>query len=330
MGVSATLFLVVVSVLDVGEVLTRLGSLNGGWVAIGIGLSTVQVIVLAWRWRLTASRLGADLSMAEAVREYYLSIFLNQVLPGGVSGDISRAWRHARASATTGPAVRAVILERASGQVVMTLVALASIVSLLLTAQVTHPRFSTLAAFGTGSAIIMTTTMGIAAVWRVLSLRTASSHPTVAGAGTSMVTRLWADTHRAILDREVLPIQLVTAILLVASFIAVFLVAARTIGVDTPLLRLAPLVTPLLMTMLIPISIAGWGIREGAAATLWAIAGLTPEDGVAISVAYGFLVLIGSAPGALVLMERRGLGRTAHPSPGESDGTEVEAPDRAR
>ena len=51
---------------------------------------------------------------------FILPILLNQVLPGGVTGDVSRAWRHARTDAPAGPAVRAVVLERLSGQVVMT------------------------------------------------------------------------------------------------------------------------------------------------------------------------------------------------------------------
>ena len=54
--------------------------------------------------------------------------------------------------------------------------------------------------------------------------------------------------------------------------------------------------------MLIPVTVAGWGLREGAAAVLWGAVGLAAADGVVVSVAYGLLVLIGSLPGALFLM----------------------------
>ena len=86
------------------------------------------------------------------------------------------------------------------------------------------------------------------------------------------------------------------------SYVLVFLVSARAVGIETPLGTLVPLIPPVLMTMLIPVSVAGWGVREAAAAALWAGAGLTPEDGAAVSVAYGLLVLVSSAPGLLVLM----------------------------
>jgi len=61
-----------------------------------------------------------------AMREYYLAGFLNQVLPGGVVGDVNRAWRHARAPVgeplsgkATRAIVHAVMLERLSGQLVL-------------------------------------------------------------------------------------------------------------------------------------------------------------------------------------------------------------------
>ena len=95
--------------------------------------------------------------------------------------------------------------------------------------------------------------------------------------------------------------QLGSAVLVVASHIVVFLIAARAVGAEAPLATMLPLVAPVLMTMLIPVTVAGWGIREAAAAALWGLAGLTPADGAAISVTYGVLVLVSSAPGLVVL-----------------------------
>ncbi len=54
--------------------------------------------------------------------------------------------------------------------------------------------------------------------------------------------------------------------------------------------------------MLVPAPVAGWGVREATAAALWGAVGLTVVDGVAISAAYGILVLVSSLPGALVLL----------------------------
>jgi hypothetical protein len=87
----------------------------------------------------------------------------------------------------------------------------------------------------------------------------------------------------------------------VSTYLATFVIAAKAIGIETPVIVLLPLVSPVLVTMVIPVTIAGWGVREGSAAILWGSVGLAPVDGVAISVAYGILVLLSTLPGSVVL-----------------------------
>jgi uncharacterized membrane protein YbhN (UPF0104 family) len=278
--VSAGVLFLLTRVVDFGLVLDRLRTLSPGWVALGLALSLAQALILAWRWRFTAGRLTLELPLGIALTEYYLGNFLNQVLPGGVVGDASRAWRHARHEPAPGPAVRAVVLERASAQMVMTSVA---IVSVALLPGVSGVVRASVAGLGLAGLTALT----------VLVLRTSSDSPT---------GRLARDARRAVFSRGALPFQAVTAAAVVASYISMYLIAAAAVGVDTPAPTLAPLVAPVLMTMLLPVSVAGWGIREAAAAALWGGVGLTPEDGVAISVAYGAMVLLSTTPGAVVLI----------------------------
>lgn len=296
LAVSAALLWLVSRQVDVGDVVDRLGTLRPGWVAVALVISVLQVVTLSWRWRYTAGRLGIELPMRVAVGEYYLSILLNQLLPGGVLGDVSRAWRHARTDAPTGSAVRAVVLERASSQLVMTLTALASVLCL---------PWAPLPARA-GVALVGVTVVGLGLLW--LARRRTRAPDSLAG-------RLWGDTHRALLSRDALAPQFGSAVLVVGSYIAVFLVAARAVGVVTPLARTLPLVAPVLMAMLVPMTVAGWGIREVVATTLWSLAGMSPEDGAAISVAYGLIVLVSSAPGviSLVSVVRGGPDRRARP-----------------
>ena len=287
--VSAALLLLVARLIDIGEVVARLAELRWGWVVLGLAISVLQVLALAWRWVYTAGRLGIELPLSRAVAEYYLGVLINQIFPGGISGDVARAWRHARTDQPARPVVTAVALERASGQVMMTAVAIVSLLSLPWAPSAARMALGVL----------------LAAV-ALLLVRTLTREPLHAPSG-----RLREDARKALLEGKALPVQWVSAALAVASYIAVFLVASRAVGVETPLVRLLPLVAPVLMTMLIPITVAGWGIREAAAATLWGLAGLTPADGAAVSVAYGLLVLASSLPGVLALtLPPGGRGRT--------------------
>ncbi len=291
-GLSIALLLALAWWLDVAQIVARLGQMRAGWVFAALALSVIQVLVSAWRWRFTAGRLGIVLPFGQAVREYYLSMFVNQVLPGGVVGDVSRAWRHAAAQRLTtssgGPAIRAVVLERLSGQLVMVGVASASVLTLLV---------------GSGDAAWVVVLAGLGLVVAVRQWVKAPSRDDD-DAPSSRLGRLWHDTKTALLTGTALPIQVASSAVVVGTYVAIYLMASLAVDVDTPLRTLLPLVAPVLVAMLIPASVAGWGVRETAAALLWDAAGLTSEDGVVISIAYGLLSLVSSLPGCVVLLRR--------------------------
>jgi uncharacterized membrane protein YhiD involved in acid resistance len=54
--------------------------------------------------------------------------------------------------------------------------------------------------------------------------------------------------------------------------------------------------------VVIPLSIGGWGLREGAAAWAFAAAGLGAAAGVTIATLYAVLMLAAVAPGAGLLV----------------------------
>lgn len=275
--------------LEPGEVVDAVGPLAPGWMLLALALTLPQVLLSAWRWRLTSSRLGLPLGWGRALREYYLALFLNQVLPGGVAGDAARAWRHSRDSGRRGSAWRAVIIERASGQLALLLLTLLVVALSPLWQGLLGEALASLSSplvLGVASLLVL---LGVPVTRRLLR------RPPVALAG------LGGDLRRSLLASSVWPRQLAGSLLVVLSYALVFVCAARTIGVTLPLGTLLALVPPVLMAMVIPLSFAGWGLREGAAALVWGLAGLAPAEGVAVSMAYGLLVLVASLPGALCL-----------------------------
>ncbi len=319
---SPAILAAVLTFVDFSDVLARLAALRPGWVVAALVVAALQTLLSAWRWRFTAGRLGVELSAPAAVREYWLAGFLNQVVPGGVVGDVTRAVRHARAGdvGRAGPrgengagrrAVHAVVLERLSGQVVVAAAALASAVVLLT------PVPGWWVAAATAAALL-----------GAVVVRSARGRATAA-----IAPGFRADAHRALLHRDAFPTQLATSSAVVGSYVTVYLIAARAVGVETPFPIMLPLVTPVLLAMLVPVSVAGWGVREGAAAAIWSATGLAAADGVAISVAYGLIVLASTLPGAVVLaLDGFGGGVGAGPGAGREAGlrTGDAAPDDHR
>jgi hypothetical protein len=105
-----------------------------------------------------------------------------------------------------------------------------------------------------------------------------------------------------------LPVQIGSSLVVMSSYLGVFLCLAWGAGyVDTwaEAGLIVGLGSILLLSMVIPLTVAGWGIREGAAALIWPMAGLPAEQGVALSVGYGALVLVSSLPGVVFLFTSR-------------------------
>ncbi len=292
--------------LDVAALVAEIGNLAPGWALVALLLTLPQVAISAWRWRFTARLLGLPLSRRAAFADYYLATFLNQLLPGGVMGDVTRAWRHASASGARRPAIRSVIIERVSGQLVLWLIALLALAMPIWHAplnQTGHAVMAMLTAVDGRTWITMTVVVSAAAL---LLIRPGRRQPAIVKRLAQRLTAgLGHDLARTLTDTRAWPRQLLASLLVVASYIAVYSCAARAIGTDIAFTTLLALIPPVLLAMALPLSVAGWGLREGAAALVWAGVGLPAEQGVAISMAYGLLVLVSSLPGGAFLLRGR-------------------------
>jgi uncharacterized membrane protein YbhN (UPF0104 family) len=269
-----------------GLVVDALGRIDG-WSLVAVsGIALLTTACTSWRWVLVARGLGLCLSLREAVIASYRSQFLNVSLPGGVLGDVHRGLSQGRDSGEVGPAMRSVIWERSSGQAVQ--LCLAGLALLVVPSPV---RSQLLAA----PAILATA--AIATVLAVALLATRRSRSRV-GHGVRAVT---TDVRRAVLGRRTWPGVVGTSIVAIAGHVATFLIAARTAGIVASPVGLIPLAFVVLLAMALPINLAGWGAREGAAAWAFGAAGLGAVQGFATAVVYGGLVLVASLPGAAIL-----------------------------
>jgi Lysylphosphatidylglycerol synthase TM region len=124
--------------------------------------------------------------------------------------------------------------------------------------------------------------------------------------GRSRLTRaaraVSADLRHGLLARDVWPQLTLASVLVVAGHTATFVIAARVAGCTAPLGELVALLMVVQTAVVIPLSIGGWGPREGAAAWAFAAAGLGAATGVTVATVYAVLMLAAVAPGAGLLL----------------------------
>jgi glycosyltransferase 2 family protein len=283
--------------LGSGPFLHGISTIDGWSLAVGAAISVPTTTCCAWRWRRIARGLGVGLPLHTAILAYYRSQFLNTALPGGVLGDVHRGLVHGRDTGETGRALRSVGWDRVIGQVVQILITL---VVLLVFPSPFRSSVSGLAAALAAVLLI---------VVLVARFRPGNRPPRWA----RVVRAARADLRTGLLARGSWPGIGLASAGAVTGYVATFLVAARTAGATAPMTQLLPLALFVLVATAIPVNIAGWGPREGAAAWAFAAAGLGADLGVATAVVYGVIVLVASLPGAVVLLvtwlQRREPGR---------------------
>jgi uncharacterized membrane protein YbhN (UPF0104 family) len=280
--------------LGTGAFLDGLRVLDAGALLAALGIGAATTLLSAWRWCLVARGLGMRLTLKDATADYYQALFLNAALPGGILGDVGRAVRHGKGEGDLGRGVRAVVLERTAGQIVLLLVGVAVLVS------VPSPVFDLLAAHGPLAAAVAggVATAGVLIFFGLRRLRAGRSK--AAGAARTGMSEIRA----GLLSRRNGPGVLLASAAVLAGHLATFMVAARAAGSAASLVELAPLLLLALIAMGLPVNIGGWGPREGVMAWAFGAAGLSAAQGLTIAVAYGILAFVAAAPGAAVLVAR--------------------------
>jgi len=244
-----------------------------GWLALAVGALVAQIFLSALRWRVTARALGQNLPLLWAMQEYALSVAANTFLPGGVLGDLGRIFR-SRNMGWQGRgwrnAAASVVIERLTGQVAM--------LGLMVLALGLW--------WGAKGAALICATLGLC--WGVLRY-----WPKLRG----LLGQAWCGA-------DVWPAQLgLTLAILVANLVG-FWAAAQAVGVGLEMRAALVLIPVTLLAMLLPVSLNGWGLREGVAAALWPLWGITAPQAVAASILFGLACMAAALLSLLPLLPR--------------------------
>ena len=274
------------------------------WPAVvaAVTLTALTTVCSAWRWRVAAQALGLGIGLPAAVRSYYRSMFLNSVLIGGVLGDVHRGVAHGRRGGSVALALRAVVWERLSGQVIQAMVTAVVLLALPSPVRPALPYILAGVAGAVGCAVLVSRRAD-----RRGRSRLARAARTVA-----------ADLRHGILAPHVWPQLALASVLVVAGHTATFVIAARVAGSTAPLGELLALLLVVQTAASVPLSVGGWGPREGVAAWAFAAAGLGAATGITVATVYAVLTLTAVAPGAGLLLGNAVRSRRYQGQPAES------------
>ena len=276
--------------VNVGAVTDRLSRLQPGWMVIAIFLLIAQVAFLAARWQKIATACGANLDFGPALQLSFIAVFFNQVLPSTIGGDGARIWFFARKGAGWARATYSVLLDRIVGLLVLALIV---IVCLPWTMKLIHDPIARtgllLVGFGAVVAAVIFVLIGTRFQhWleRWVLLRHLSA--------ASKVATTLCSSPRSI--GYVIACSIAVHLITIVSAWCCVKAIAAPVSFEQVLM----LLPPVLMISTIPVSIAGWGVRESSMIAAFAFAGLAESDGLTLSVLFGAACFVVGLAGGIV------------------------------
>jgi uncharacterized membrane protein YbhN (UPF0104 family) len=287
-AVSAALLYFALRRIQLDMIGERLKDLDPTWLVAAVAIGLLQTAISALRWRRITGLCGGALPQGQALRFNMIAAFFNQVLPSTIGGDAARIILAAHAGNGWRKATYSVLLDRFIG-----LLVLASLVTAGLYwsfGLISNPigRLVLLAA-GLGSlaaaaAFLALGSLPILARWRL----------------TRRLAELAELARNILLSRNAAPTVLLLSLLIHLSTAAVAWSAARSVAAQLSYLDALLLVLPVMLIVTIPISIAGWGVRESALVLAFSYAGLPESDGLLVSVLMGGAMFAVGILGGLV------------------------------
>ena len=297
--ISIALLIAVAHYIGSAEIFAQMKLIHWPVSVAVVMLLASHVLFVTPRWSNILTALRYPIKSASLIGSVFLGFLFNQVLPTAVGGDVLRAWRAHQLGVPIVIAIHSIILDRMSGIVAVLL----GITVLLPFADPLAARSGLLWSVGTlagGGFIAFICLWGLG--------RLPSFTIPVVGALQRALVGLNTSTFVLLTNLRASIVVLVLAG--IGQLIPVFAIGllANELGAQIPPLDITIITFGAMLAAAVPVSVAGWGIREGALVYLFGMYGVPPQTAFAISILFGVSLIVASTPGVLVLL-------AGHPAP---------------
>jgi uncharacterized protein (TIRG00374 family) len=280
--------------IDLAAALSLLARIPLVDLAVVGGILVAQQFFTSLRLRRLVASLGKGISVRTAMDAVFIGVFFSQTFISFIGGDAMRVWRLTTRGVDLSLAARAVLLDRVAGFVA--LIGLIAGCLPFLYSILPDPSMRT----GLGLALAL----GLFATIFFLALsRTPESLRKV------RVLRLLADvSHQTVAiaknPANVFPLLSLSLVVQVMNVVAIYAIALG-LNASVSFANLVILIPPVLLLAMLPISFAGWGVREGAMVVALGLVGVSAELSVAISICFGLALIVIGLPGGLLWFFQR-------------------------
>ena len=262
------------------DVINTFKLININYILLIILISIIQYLLSAYRWMYISKYTDLNISFSNSIRFYYISTFMNNILPGGIFGDIFRIYYHAENKKEIfkiGKSFQSVIFERLSGQIML----LSFFIISLSLYFILNQKY-------TAFLYLFIPFLIVFYIFKyIYKLKL----------GRYIYQMKYGKNFLKVFTGEVFWRHIILSFFVVISYILIYIISAISLGLNIDYFAFLVFSPIILFSMTLPVSIGGWGVRELTALLIAFLLGLSASVSISVAIIYGVLNLLCSLPG---------------------------------
>lgn len=302
-AITVGLIAYVFSKVNLKAVAASLAAANPWLILLALGFYIVAITINGLKWHVLLKALDVRVPFRAVLQFMFVGFFFNSVLPANIGGDVMRGYGMARYTDRTADAAVSVVVDRIVG--LLAYMSTAAVTAIVVVRLMDHTELqwlfnlALLALAGIAAALAVMLSrrlrLQIGRVFRLGPLaRLAPIYDGVSGALDAYRFR-----YRALFNAFLLGL----AGLMAANVVNWLLFEATGGGVPfVDVMLFNPLIA---LVLLVPISVGGHGVIQGAYPFFYSLLGVPTTQAVAVSVLMSFIIIVGSLPGGVLWLRIR-------------------------
>lgn len=258
---------------------------HGGWILVALIMQLTSTYLAAYRWFKISQLLVFKEKLSFYVQSYFKGTFFNQVLPSSIGGDAMRMLDLTRKNYDKKDSFYGVFVDRIVGLVGL-------LVLNLIASIIFYGTFKS-----DFSQLIIIITLG--GIIGFISLFYFDKIHFLENIKFLNLFHRLAKRLNSLYGSKKLLLKHISISVIVHFFsILTMYGLSLSLSLELNFQTLLIAVPPVFLLTIIPLSLAGWGIREGAMVGVFMLVGADQTKILAMSILYGLLLIISALPGS--------------------------------
>ena len=285
--ISALLLYYVIRHFGHAQLLQNISQISTTAIIMVGAIQLIQFLIGSWRMRMLVRELGDILSWRFSLRLTFVGSFFSQTFVSFVGGDGMRIWQMIRNGFPIRVAGHAVLADRVLGFIMLLVVILLGL------------PFAIAMTNGNLRSILLL--LSLASIAGCMAFFLIDRVPTRLRK-FALIAQI--SEQAALCRRLIFSLPSVALVFGVPHLLntLILYVLLTDYGGDVNFLTLCTLFPAVMLLSMLPVSFAGWGVREGALVIGLAGLGIDATTAISASIAFGLSLLVFSLPGCLLWM----------------------------